>query len=300
VRGEKRGDELNRPGISLSGVGNSAAPMAAPGPKPARINRERLFTAAVFTMLLAYSTFILAILLGDVFYVQSGELIRVLLSGDTFFAIKLSFFTSIIATGLAVLFAVPGAYALSRYDFPGKAAIDTIIDLPIVLPPLIVGVSLLVFFNTGLGRWLEAHGLRLVYTVPGVILAQFSISSAFAVRAMKAAYDHIDPRYELAARSLGATRFQAFYKVIVPLARNGMIAGTVMTWARAVGEFVPILIFAGAARNKTAVLPTTIFLHIEVGDIQGAVALTIIMMAIALIALLVFKKVGATTQGYPH
>ncbi len=251
-------------------------------------------------MLLTYGGFILAILLGDVFYVQSGELIKALLASDTFFAIKLSFFTSIISTGLAVLFAIPGAYALSRYDFPGKAAIDTIIDLPMVLPPLIVGVSLLVFFNTGVGRWLEDHGLRLVYTVPGVILAQFSISSSFAVRAMKAAYDHIDPRYELAARSLGCNKFQAFYKVMVPLAKNGMIAGTVMTWARAVGEFVPILIFAGATRNKTEVLPTAIFLKIEVGDIQGAVALTIIMMAIALIALLVFKKVGGAGERFQY
>jgi molybdate transport system permease protein len=262
-----------------------------------RLTSERLFTITVFTLLLAYGAFVMAILLADVFYVQSGELIKALLSSETFFAVKLSFVTSLIATALAVLFAVPAAYALSRYDFPGKAVIDTIIDLPIVLPPLIVGVSLLVFFNSGLGRFLEAHGLRLVHTVPGIILAQFSISSSFAVRAMKAAYDHIDTRYELAARSLGSTKFQAFYKVIIPLARNGMIAGAVMTWARAVGEFVPILIFAGATRFKTEVLPTAIFLHIEVGDIQGAVALTIIMMVIALVALLLFKRIGGTKIG---
>jgi molybdate transport system permease protein len=284
--------------MNESGTGSGATAVAASAVKTGLMNRERLFTVVVFTMLLGYSAFILAILLADVFYVQSGELTKALFNSDTFFAVKLSFFTSIISTGLAVLFAVPGAYALSRYDFPGKAAIDTIIDLPIVLPPLIVGVSLLVFFNTAVGRWLEAQGLRLVYTVPGVILAQFSISSAFAMRAMKAAYDHLDPRYELAARSLGCNKFQAFYKVIVPLAKNGIVAGTVMTWARAVGEFVPILIFAGAMRNKTAVLPTTIFLHIEVGDIQGAVALTIIMMAIALIALLIFKKIGGAGEGY--
>jgi molybdate transport system permease protein len=264
--------------------------------KTIHLNSERFFTVSIFALLVAYGTFVMAILLADVFYVKSGELIKALLSDETFFAIKLSFFTSLIATALAVLFAVPAAYALSRYDFPGKAFIDTVIDLPIVLPPLIVGVSLLVFFNTSLGRFLEAHGLRLVYTVPGIILAQFSISSSFAVRSMKAAYDHIDGRYELAARSLGCTKFQAFYKVIIPLARNGMIAGAVMTWARAVGEFVPILIFAGAARFKTEVLPTAIFLHIEVGDIQGAVALTIIMMAIALAALLIFKRISGAGE----
>lgn len=269
-------------------------PKPMPRTRQSRLNGEHVFTLAIFSLLLAYCLFILSILLADVLYLKSGELLKALLSSETFFAIKLSFFTSIVSTGLAVLIAIPGAYALSRYNFPGKAFIDAVIDLPMVLPPLIIGVSLLVFFNTGIGRWLEEHGLRLVYTVPGIILAQFSISSSFAVRAMKAAYDHIDTRFELAARSLGCNKFQAFYKVILPLARNGMIAGAVMTWARAVGEFVPILIFAGASRFKTAILPTTIFLRIEVGDIQGAVALTVIMMIIALVALLIFKRIGGT------
>lgn len=264
--------------------------------KSKRLTSERLFTVFIFAFLLTYATFVMAILLADVFYVESGELIKTLLSSETFFAIKLSFITSIISTFLAVLFAVPVAYALSRYEFPGKAVIDTIIDLPMVLPPLIIGVSLLVFFNTSLGRFLEGHGLRLVYTVPGIILAQFAISSSFAVRATKAAYDNVDVRYELAARSLGCTKFQAFYKVTVPLSKNGMIAGAIMTWARAVGEFVPILIFCGAMRFKTEILPTAIFLRLEMGDIQGSVALTIIMMVISVIALLMFKKFGGTVE----
>ena len=262
--------------------------------KSKRLTGERLFTVFIFGFLLTYATFVMVILLADVFYVESGELVKALLSSETFFAIKLSFITSIISTFLAVLFAVPVAYALSRYEFPGKATIDTIIDLPMVLPPLIIGVSLLVFFSTSVGRFLEARGFRLVYTVPGIVLAQFAISSSFAVRAMKAAYDNIDVRYELAARSLGCTKFQAFYKVIIPLSRNGMIAGAVMTWARAVGEFVPILIFCGAMRFKTEILPTAIFLRLEMGDIQGSVALTIIMMVISLVALLIFKKIGGT------
>ncbi|OEU83300.1 MAG: hypothetical protein BA865_03935 [Desulfobacterales bacterium S5133MH4] len=262
--------------------------------KSKRLTGERLFTVFIFGFLLTYATFVMVILLADVFYVELGELVKALLSSETFFAIKLSFITSIISTFLAVLFAVPVAYALSRYEFPGKATIDTIIDLPMVLPPLIIGVSLLVFFSTSAGRFLEARGFRLVYTVPGIVLAQFAISSSFAVRAMKAAYDNIDVRYELAARSLGCTKFQAFYKVIIPLSRNGMIAGAVMTWARAVGEFVPILIFCGAMRFKTEILPTAIFLHLEMGDIQGSVALTIIMMVISLVALLIFKKIGGT------
>ncbi len=257
-----------------------------------RLTSERLFTVSIFASSLAYATFVMAILLANVFYAKWGEFVKTLFLSETFFAIKLSFITSIIATFLAILFAIPVAYALSRYEFPGKGTIDTIIDLPMVLPPLVVGVSLLIFFNTSPGRFLEEHGLRLVYTASGIVLCQFAISSSFAVRAMKAAYENIDIRYELSARTLGCTKFRAFYSVIIPLARNGMIAGAVMTWARAVGEFVPILIFCGAMRFKTEILPTYIFLCIERGDIQMAVALTIIMMVISVIALLIFKKFG--------
>lgn len=255
-----------------------------------RLTSERLFTVCIFAFLFAYAAFVMAILLADVFYVEPGELLKTLLSSETFFAIKLSFMTSIISTFFSVLFAIPTAYALSRYEFPGKDIIYSIIFLPIVLPPLIIGVSLLVFFNTGVGHFLEEHGLRLVYTVPGIIVAQFIISSAFAVLVMKMAYDNIDVRYELLARTLGCTRFQAFYRVTVPLCKNGMIAGVVLTWARAVGEFVPILIFCGAMRFKTEILPTAIFLRLETGDIQGSVALTIIMMVISIVALLLFTK----------
>lgn len=198
-----------------------------------RLTSERLFTVSIFASSLAYATFVMAILLANVFYAKWGEFVKTLFLSETFFAIKLSFITSIIATFLAILFAIPVAYALSRYEFPGKGTIDTIIDLPMVLPPLVVGVSLLIFFNTSPGRFLEEHGLRLVYTASGIVLCQFAISSSFAVRAMKAAYENIDIRYELSARTLGCTKFRAFYSVIIPLARNGMIAGAVMTWARA-------------------------------------------------------------------
>ncbi len=259
---------------------------------------EGLFLLLIFSFLFTYILFIVAILMADVFYVNPGILVKTLIARETLFAIKLSFFTSIISTFFSMLFAIPAAYALSRHDFRGKNIIDTIIDIPMILPPLIMGVSLLVFFDTAVGNFLEAHGLRLVYTVPGIIVAQFVISSAFGVRAMKAAYDNIDIRYEQSARSLGCTSFQAFYKVTVPLARTGLLAGGIMTWARAVGEFVPILIFCGAQRFKTEVLSTAIFLRLEVGDIQGSVSLTIIMMVISLIALLILKRLGAKKPGH--
>lgn len=258
-----------------------------------KLSSERVFVVFMFSFLLTYCIFIMTVLLADVFYVSPKTVVSTLFLSETLFAIKLSFITSIISTFFSVLFAIPGAYALSRYKFPGKDIIYIIIHLPIVLPPLIMGVSLLVFFNTSMGRFLEEHGLRIVYTVPGIIVAQFIISSAFAVLVMKAAYDNIDIRYEQSARTLGCTSLQAFYKITLPLCKSGIIAGIVLAWARAVGEFVPILIVAGAMHFKTEVLPTAIFLRLETGDIEGSVSLTIIMMVICVITLLILKRLWA-------
>jgi len=191
---------------------------------------------------------------------------------------------------------IPASSALSRYRFPLHSLIDTIIDLPIVLPPLVAGIALLVFFQTAVGQWIEAHVMRFVFTTQGIILAQFVPSASFAVRALKAAFDSVDPRMEQVARTLGCNERQAFWRVTFPLARNGLVAGTVMTWARAAGEFGPILMFCGATRFKTEVLPIAIFLNMSVGKIEMALSVTLILVILATGALLAFRKLGG--RGY--
>ena len=212
------------------------------------------------------------------------------------FAVKLWAMTTTITTAIAVLIGIPASYALSRYRFPLHSLIDTIIDLPIVLPPLVAGIALLVFFQTAVGQWIEAHVMRFVFTTQGIILAQFVPSASFAVRALKAAFDSVDPRMEQVARTLGWNERQAFWRVTFPLARNGLVAGTVMTWARAAGEFGPILMFCGATRFKTEVLPIAIFLNMSVGKIEMALSVTLILVILATGALLAFRKLGG--RGY--
>mgnify|MGYP002682448809 CR=1 FL=1 len=212
------------------------------------------------------------------------------------FAVKLWAMTTTITTAIAVLFGIPASYALSRYRFPLHSLIDSIIDLPIVLPPLVAGIALLVFFQTAVGQWIEAHVMRFVFTTQGIILAQFVPSASFAVRALKAAFDSVDPRMEQVARTLGWNERQAFWRVTFPLARNGLVAGTVMTWARAAGEFGPILMFCGATRFKTEVLPIAIFLNMSVGKIEMALSVTLILVILATGALLAFRKLGG--RGY--
>ena len=144
-------------------------------------------------------------------------------------------------------------------------------------------LSLLILFRTGPGAAVESGfhsvtGSYITYAVPGVILAQFMVACAFAVRTMRATFDEIPVRQEAVALTLGCTRSQAFWNVVLPEARRGLVVAGTLAWARALGEFGPILIFAGTTRMKTEVMPTTIFLQLNVGDIGSAVAVSLLMI----------------------
>ncbi|MFP6648559.1 MAG: ABC transporter permease [Pirellulaceae bacterium] len=204
------------------------------------------------------------------------------------YSIKLSLISCTITAFLSLWVAIPIGYLLSRYRFPGRNLIDAIVDIPIVLPPLVVGLSLLILFQF-IPRTL--HDL-VVYEIPAVILAQFMVAAAFAVRTMRATFDQIDSRREQVALTLGCSRFQAFSQVVLPEARRGILTAGTLAWARALGEFGPLLIFAGATRMKTEVLSTTIFLEMNVGDTAAAVAVSLIMVTGAMTVLIIARVWG--------
>jgi molybdate transport system permease protein len=208
-------------------------------------------------------------------------------------SVRLSFVTSITTTFLSLIIGIPAAYALSRFKYPLPLLVDTILDLPIVLPPLVAGVALLTVSRYWLGSFFDALGIQVHYTARGIVLAQLFIAAPFAVRAIKAAFDDISPRYEEVSRTLGCTPFQAFRLVGLPLARHGILAGAIMTWARAVSEFGPILIFCTAS-EKTAVLPIRVYLFNSAGDVAGGVVTSVILIVMAAASLLTFKLLGGS------
>jgi molybdate transport system permease protein len=240
---------------------------------------------------------VIALILADVFYTRVSDVFSVLESKPILAAIRLSAATSVSTLVLVILFAIPIGYALSRYRFPGHVVADTIVDLPMVLPPLIVGVSLLVFFRTSVGQWIESLGLRFVYTVQGIVLCQFFTTASYGIRAAKAAFDGVDPRLENLALTLGCTRLAAFRRVVLPLARNGLIAGGIMAWAHAVGLYGPLMVFAGAVEMKTEVMPTAIFLELSVGHIETALAVTLVMLVMAMAALILVHWLAPGRKG---
>ena len=207
------------------------------------------------------------------------------------YSIALSLISCTVTAIISIWIAVPLGYLLSRYTFFGKGFIDAILDIPIILPPLVVGLSLLILFQFMPVAFRDA----VVYQIPAVILAQVSVACAFAVRTMKAAFDQIDPRCEQVALTLGCSRAAAFSRVVLPEALPGMLTAGTLAWARALGEFGPLLIFAGATRYKTEVLSTSVFLELSVGDLSAAVAISMIMVIAAVIVLILTRMWGTKT-----
>lgn len=247
------------------------------------------------------SCFVLLIVLlvaADIVRTSPGDFQAALLKPEIQAAFRLTLFSCTAAALLSILVATPLGYLLSRYRFPGRWMIDTIVDIPIVLPPLVLGLSLLILFHLRIGGWQLEEWLRdtvgfpVTYHWPAVVLAQFSVACAFAVRTMRVTFEQIDPRAEDVARTLGCTRGQAFMHIALPQAWRGMIAATTIAWARALGEFGPILVFAGTTRMRTEVLSTTVFLELSIGQLDAAVAVSLLMVAMAVIVLVLLRVLG--------
>lgn len=211
-------------------------------------------------------------------------------SAEVLSSLALSFITATIASALAIVVAFPVSYGLSRFRFPGREVIDAIVDVPIVLSPIAVGVALLLFFRTAPGRFLDSLGPGVIFERPGIVVAQFTVVLALAVRLLKSTFDSIGTRGEQVARILGASRWRAFLDVVAPSARSGIIAAFILSWARAMGEFGATITLAGAGR-QTETLPVGIALNFMGGNIERVISLAVVLVVSALIALISFRLI---------
>ena len=247
----------------------------------------------------SYVVLVVVMLAADLFYTKPSDFIDSLQRPEIQYAVKLTLVSCTIASILSLWVATPLGYLLSRFRFPGRSLVDALIDIPVVLPPLVLGLSLLILFHIEIGGWQLERWLRddigfpVTYRVPAVILAQFSVAAAFAVRTMRVTFDQINPRAEDVARTLGCSRSQAFLQIALPQASRGMMAAFTIAWARSLGEFGPILVFAGATRMRTEVLSTTVFLELSIGNLEAAVAISLIMVMLAMLVLIGLRMLGA-------
>ena len=202
-------------------------------------------------------------------------------------AFRLSVVVSVAATMLSVLFGVPLAWVLARGSFPGRSVLRAVVVLPLVLPPVVGGLGLLFALGRSgvVGRWLhEALGIQLTFTTWGAVVAATFVSMPLVVIATEAGLRSIDPRYELAAATLGARPSRAMWRVVLPMLAPQVAAGAVLAWARALGEFGATITFAGNLAGRTQTLPLAVY-QARQTEPGGAIFLSLILVAISIVVL---------------
>ena len=219
-----------------------------------------------------------------------GKLASSLTDSASLDALRLSIETSAIALALIVVVGTPAAWLLATRRIPGRAALITLIELPLVLPPAAAGIALLAALGPHglLGRGLDRAGITLVLTTAGVAVAMAFVASPFYVRQALAAFEAVDPRMLEAARTLGAPESRRFVRIALPLARNGLVAGAALAWGRALGEFGATLMFAGSLRGVTQTAPLALYERFAT-DFPAAIALSVVLLAVSAAVLAAVK-----------
>jgi molybdate transport system permease protein len=203
-------------------------------------------------------------------------------------ALRLSLLTSLAATGAALVLGTPLAWLLARQRFPGRSAVRAVVLLPMVLPPVVGGAALLFAFGRRglLGESVyDQTGLLLPYSAWGVIVANTFVAMPFLIITVEAGLRSMDRRYEDAAATLGASQWTVFRRITLPMVAPSIVAGAVLCWARALGEFGATVTFAGNLQGRTQTMPLAVFLALESGDRQAAIALSLLLIMVSLAVL---------------
>lgn len=204
------------------------------------------------------------------------------LSAATFDALRLSLFTATLSALFAILIGTPVAYFLAREDFHGKAIVDALIDVPMVLPPAVAGLALLMAFGRQglIGPALASIGIELPFTTVAVVIAETFVAAPFYVRAAKAGFASVDRGLEQMSALLGVSNLRTFWRVTLPLAAPSLFGGILMTWARALGEFGATIMFAGNFQGRTQTMPLAIYIGLE-SNLDSALALSVTLIIVS-------------------
>jgi len=255
-----------------------------------RVGRERMPALALVLAIVAVAFFALPFI-GLLWKAPWGDVWSILTSEGALKALRLSLWCSTWATVAAVVFGVPLAWLLARISFPGRGLVRALCTLSMVLPPVVAGVAL--FYALGrrglVGQYLDRwFGFTLPFTTNGVIVAQTFVAMPFLVITVEAAFRQLDTRFEDAARTLGASRWYVFRRVTLPAIRPGLVAGAVLAWARALGEFGATITFAGNFPGRTQTMPLAIYLANETNP-DEAIVLSLVLVAVSFAVLVALR-----------
>ena len=265
----------------------TGAAWSPPPPRPGPGRRpERPPLPVVAVAVLAVGLFV-APLVGLAWRAPWDEIVDQLGDAEVREALRLSLVASVLATAVSAVLGLPLAWVLARAAFPGRRLVRSITTLPMVLPPVVGGVALLLAFGQGglLGAWLDRTlGVTLPFSTAGVVLAETFVAMPFLVITAEAAFRGADSGLEEAARTLGARPWHVFRRVTLPLVWPSLVAGAVLCWARALGEFGATVTFAGSFPGRTQTVPLKVYLLLETRP-EAAVALSLVLVAVSVAVL---------------
>jgi molybdate transport system permease protein len=234
--------------------------------------------------------FIAYILFSGYFYFQSDKMLGSILKPSVFSSLQLTVITVFVSLILTVSISLPCAYVLSRFRLPLKNVIETIIDLPIIFPPAVLGIFLLGIFSSFLDSVLHSiTGVKFIHTPYGIVLVQSVVTLSFSIRILEAVFDTLDPRIEQVSYSLGAGFLHTLRHITLPIVFPGILAGISIIIVRCIAEFEALMLFVGAVQGKTDVLSLRIFLEFATGNLEGALAVGGISMLLAIVSLMFLK-----------
>ena len=214
---------------------------------------------------------------------------------------RITWFTVACAAGATVLILPAGvviAWLLARQKFPGRSLVETLVSLPLVMPPVATGLILLMLLSRrgSIGRVLERFGIEIVFTWKAVVLAMAIMGLPLLVRTVRAGFEHVNPRYERVAATLGARPLRVFLTISLPLAWPSVLAGAILAFARALGEFGATIVVAGSIPGATRTLSSAIYAHAETGQDAQALTLVLISVAVAFVSLWLANLLASTER----
>ncbi|MFG3062491.1 molybdate ABC transporter permease subunit [Streptomyces sp. NPDC048231] len=275
----------------------AAADTLTGGPRPGRVRRPGVPLPLMLPALVGLA-FLLLPLVALLARAPWRTLPDQLTSTAVWQALQLSLVSATAATAVSLVLGVPLAWLLARTEFPGRGLVRALVTLPLVLPPVVGGVALLLALgrNGIVGQWLDAwFGITLPFTTAGAVVAEAFVAMPFLVISVEGTLRAADPRYEEAATTLGASRFTAFRRVTLPLIAPGVAAGSVLAWARALGEFGATITFAGNFPGRTQTMPLAVYLALQ-NDPAAAIALSLVLLAVSIAVLAGLRDRWMTTS----
>ena len=261
---------------------------------------RRIFSYCLAGLLILVVTLYLALPVAALFFRTTPELFLSSLSDPLVIsALWLSMTTSVISLAVVILIGTPFAYVHARSSYPGKVVVDTLIDLPLVLPPAVAGFALLVLYGRMglLGRYFNMLGISIAFTTLAVIMAQIFVASPFYLRQAKSLFEQFDQSYEHTARTLGASPARTFLTITLPLTAGGLVSGAVMTFGRALGEFGATIMFAGNLPGVTQTMPLAVYVGME-SNFNLGLTISILLVIISFIIMIAVRLFAR--NGVPH